>query len=997
MFLPFLIIFFLLSSFPTQASQSSGEGIFDYELKVSFDIPNSKIMGEAKIRLPSAQGMKLQTGGLKIIEAKMNSEKLEFAGPKGISTLSVSGAGILEVKYEGNFRGYGLSPGIGNPGFLSVIDERGIWLTGIWYPKPEGLGIYRLSATLPSGFEAISEGEKIQKENKDGQMAFSFHFPHPVDALHFIASNRFGVRQDRLNHIDIFTYFFPENGNLAPAYLAKAKEYLRRYEEILGPYPYQRFAIVENFLPTGYSMPTFTLLGSGVIKLPFIIDTSLGHEILHQWLGNSVYVDYAQGNWAEGLTTYLADHLFEDEKGKGWEYRKNALIDYQSYVNDQNEFPLRAFQSRMDKASEAIGYSKGLMVFHLLKKMMGGEAFYHSLRAFVTGKRFQEASWNDLKEAFAKNISRDLAPFFRQWVDEKGLPEIDLDGEIKVRSVGNQFEVTLPVTQKQKTYDLLLPISFYSAAGKTRRIFPIHQEKTQLRVLLDDFPQKIIVDEDYDLARKLSGKEFPPVIARLLGDRKSLVVRPPAGGERYAGAVDFFRRKGLGVVEEGQFFRNELKESSLIIFGSEGPLVEKWFGAIPSEAGFSLTVKENPWNDGKVVGVIQARSKEEMDAAFPKIRHYGKFSQVVFEKGTNVSKKVAQSERGILKSVVQEAVAVEISGLKSLPEVLEKVADKKIIYVGETHDRFAHHLVQLEVIKGLHQRGKKVAIGMEMFQRPFQKGIDDYIEGRIDERDFLKNTEYFQRWRFDYNQYRPILQFARGARIPVIALNAPREITDRISQGGLETLSADEKKGVPLQLDFSDEAYRERLKKIFDEHREFGTKNFEFFYQVQVIWDETMAESIDSFLKRNPDTQMVILAGSGHLSFGSGIPQRAWRRNGDDYAIILNDGPVEKGAATFIIYPGTVPFEGSPKLMVFLRDEKGRVVIESFSEGSVSEKAGLQKGDVILSIDDTGVQTFEDVRLEMVFKKKGEAVRVKIQRKESAGEEKEMLFTVIPQ
>jgi uncharacterized iron-regulated protein len=505
------------------------------------------------------------------------------------------------------------------------------------------------------------------------------------------------------------------------------------------------------------------------------------------------------------------------------------------------------------------------------------------------------------------------------------------------------------------------------------------------------------MDEDYDLARKLSDKETPPTIARLLGDRKLKMVRPSSGGETYARAVDFFRRKGFDFAEGEPFLRDELKDSSLILFGSKAPLLKKWYGTIPAEGGFSLTIKENPWNDSKVVGIIQARSKEELDAAFPKIRHYGKFSEVAFEKGTNVSKRADQSERGIIKTVAQEAAAVDISGLKTVSEVLEKVADKKIIYVGEIHDRFAHHLVQLNIIKELHRRGKKIAIGMEMFQRPIQKGIDDYIAGRIDERAFLRGTEYFQRWRFDYNYYRPILQFAREAGIPVVALNAPREVTDKVSQGGLDALSEGEKKNIATQLDFSDATYREKLKKVFDEHKEFGSRNFDSFHQVQVVWDETMAESIDSFLKENPNTLMVVLAGSGHLSFGSGIPQRVFRRNGYPQAIILNDGPIEKGAADFVLFPGTVPFESSPKLMVFLRDEKGRAVIESFPEGSASEKAGLQKGDFILSIDDAAVQSFEDVRLEMVFKKKGEPIQVKIQRKGSAGEEKEMLFTVIPQ
>src|SRR5208337_4444995 len=101
-----------------------------------------------------------------------------------------------------------------------------------------------------------------------------------------------------------------------------------------------RFSIVENSMPVGYSMPTYTVLGQAVVRLPFIPETSLGHEILHQWFGNSVYVDYAGGNWAEGLTSFLADHLYEEEKGRGKEYRKGLLIDFASYVNDKNDFPL---------------------------------------------------------------------------------------------------------------------------------------------------------------------------------------------------------------------------------------------------------------------------------------------------------------------------------------------------------------------------------------------------------------------------------------------------------------------------------------------------------------------------------------------------------------------------------------------------------------------------------------------------------------------------------
>jgi len=105
-----------------------------------------------------------------------------------------------------------------------------------------------------------------------------------------------------------------------------------------------------------------------------------------------------------------------------------------------------------------------------------------------------------------------------------------------------------------------------------------------------------------------------------------------------------------------------------------------------------------------------------------------------------VSKKIGESERGIGKEVLKQPVGVPVSTLETFPNVMEHVAGKKILYVGETHDQFSHHVMELEAIKYLHRSGRRVAIGMEMFQRPFQKALDDYIEGRIDERQFSEGV-----------------------------------------------------------------------------------------------------------------------------------------------------------------------------------------------------------------------------------------------------------------
>ena len=215
-----------------------------------------------------------------------------------------------------------------------------------------------------------------------------------------------------------------------------------------------------------------------------------------------------KGNWAEGLTTYLADHLYEEQEGKGFEYRKGVLINYQSYVNDKNEFPLKDFHERVNRSSQAIGYGKALMVFHMLKNLLGPERFHDSLRDFGEEMRFKKAGWDTLQRFFERVSGRDLKWFFRQWVEEKGLAGLRLEEDVKVRPVEGKFEVQFTITQRPKAYRVDLPVSFYSTLGRVTHLFPIDKEKNNLKILLDDWPQRLVIDEDYDLARTLAQRRI---------------------------------------------------------------------------------------------------------------------------------------------------------------------------------------------------------------------------------------------------------------------------------------------------------------------------------------------------------------------------------------------------------------------------------------------------------------------------------------------------------
>jgi aminopeptidase N len=975
-------------------SVSSAYAIHKISLDVDVSIERSRISGISRMNVSAGEEVVLMTGPLEINEIKLNGGPVDYTAAEGTVKIMPRVDGEIAVEYTGIFKEQGVSHGVEDPRVENIIDERGVSLTNVWYPVYEGLSYYDLRAAFPPGYTAISEAEEMTKEMKEGKVEYHFRFPYPVDGINLVASDKYTIVRDRFRDIDIYAYFLPENAELAKTYVEFTKKYLRMYEDLIGMFPFRRFSVVENFLPTGYSMPTYTLLGSAVVKLPFIVETSLGHEILHQWFGNSVYIDYESGNWAEGLTTYLADHMYREQAGEGWQYRKQMLIDYRSYVGAGKDFPLKAFTGRVDRPSRAVGYGKAAMVFHMLKNIVGQEAFYKSLKDLIDSNRFRRASWKDIRTSFERQCGQDLGWFFTQWIEKEGLPEFKLHG-VEVDQAGKKFTLRFHVDQGENIFQLKLPVTVYFRDSMSADTLVIAGEENSFDLTLPDKPRKIVLDENYDIARVIGKDEYPPVIARLLGDDKIIIAVPDKGKEIYESIIADFEGKGAVAKAEKDITIADIEANSIIIFGIDNPLALRLCGPLASEgAGFSLTMKDNPWNPEKVIAVFHGRSKDEADLAFRKIPHYGKYSRLLFSKGVNTGKEIQETKRGIVMDMEHEAPAIEVSSIKTLSDVIKGVEDRRIIYVGEVHDVFAHHAVQLDVITGIYKKDPRLAIGMEMFQRPFQKSLDSFIAGDTGEADFLKQSEYFKRWGFDYPLYKPILDFARTEKIPVIALNLQKEIIEKVSHGGIDSLSDEEKKEIPSELDFSDMEYRERLKEVFSMHKNADEKNFEYFYQSQILWDETMSHSVDEFLKNKPDHKIVVLAGQGHLRYGSGIPKRTFRRNGQDYAIVLIDEDVEPGIADYVVFPKPVEGITTPKLMVFLKAEEGRVTIAGFPEKSVSEKAGLKAEDVILYVDDVEVKSIDDIRIHLLYKKTGDTVKVKILRKED-GREKEMLIDVV--
>lgn len=316
---------------------------------------------------------------------------------------------------------------------------------------------------------------------------------------------------------------------------------------------------------------------------------------------------------------------------------------------------------------------------------------------------------------------------------------------------------------------------------------------------------------------------------------------------------------------------------------------------------------------------------------------------------------------------------------------IDALATHRVVFVGESHDRFDHHLNQLEIICRLHARDSNIAIAMEFFQQPSQPHLDAFVEGRSDEAAMLRATEYYERWRYDFRLYQPILNFARDNGIPLVALNVPSEITRKVGRGGIAGLSEEERAGLPGGLDQVDERYRARLKEAFDQHPERAHGDFETFLQVQLLWDTGMAEATGRYLEAHGDRRVVVLAGDGH-ALRSGIPARLARLNPVASAVVLQGAHsaayLEQG--DFLLDSKRLDLPPAGLLGVMLETDDDGVKVVGFGESSAAQEAGIQESDRILAIDGQRVKGFADVKLVLMHKRPGETVSVEVA---AAGEE----------
>jgi aminopeptidase N len=447
--------------------------------------------------------------------------------PPGVNTFTIRYEGIINhpVELYGKEYARGISQ---TPGLISA---EGIYLEGssYWYPRFQDETVtFSLAAELPSLWDAVSQGERILHEKKEGKTLVTWASSDPQEEIYLVAG-KFTDYEKQKGNITAMVFLRSPDKELADNYLDATIRYIAMYEQMIGPYPYKKFALVENFWETGFGMPSFTLLGPKVIRFPFIIKSSYPHEILHTWWGNTVYPNYEKGNWSEGLTAYLSDHLMKEQDGLGTEHRLTTLQKYADYVLYEKDFPLTAFRSRHGSVSEAIGYGKSLMFFHMLRLQLGDDTFLAALRDFYQNNKFRIASFADLQKSFETVSGRKLDREFFQWVQRPGAPELRVKNARSVKDEeGYVFIAEIQQVQDSDPYLLTIPIAITMEGQKEafQTTVVIDRKTVEFKLRVPAKPLRLDIDPEFDIFRRLELNETPPALSQALGSRSMLIILP---------------------------------------------------------------------------------------------------------------------------------------------------------------------------------------------------------------------------------------------------------------------------------------------------------------------------------------------------------------------------------------------------------------------------------------------------------------------------------------
>ncbi len=664
------IVFLSFLTFLSLISCKSYSSEFNHRIEIKFDVSKNSIIAEDFITIPQSfiKGKKelvlnlnknlkienIEKSGLKFLKTEVNnffhSYVVEIKNDGKPLVINIRYSGVIFDSITNSAAEYarGFSETSG------IVSSNGIFLANstYWFPIIEDFMFnYSINASLPNSWSMVSQGNQVSSSISGDYQVVEYENHDLTDEIYLTAYN-WSKYTKKFGDIAVEAFLRTPDSTLAFKYIDATSSYLKTYESLIGKYPYQKFALVENFWETGYGMPSFTLLGSKIIRFPFIINTSYPHELLHNYWGNSVYVNYENGNWCEGITAYMADHLLKEQQGQGEEYRKTTIQKYTDFVGESNDFPLVDFVSRNNPAQEAIGYGKALMLNHMLRNEIGDKVFIDGYRAFYGNYKFKKATWADIEESMETVTKKDLGPFFDQWLKRTGAPTIKILNPALMKEDNFQIAFTIEQIQTGDPFFFSLPVAYYFEDEVITKTYNISERSTLLTDEFQKMPLKMVVDPHFDIFRTLDRQEVSPTLSQVFGSDSLYLVLPSKNQEKYSVLAELWKQSHLAQGKYAVIITDESissldKNKSYWILGFENKFSSIF--DIENEFQYSLSAtdlqvmkenrangalvfaKYNPGNNSNSIGFVGANVQEPIPGLGRLLPHYGKYSYLAFK------------------------------------------------------------------------------------------------------------------------------------------------------------------------------------------------------------------------------------------------------------------------------------------------------------------------------------------------------------------------------
>jgi aminopeptidase N len=543
-------------------------------------------------------------------------------------TLAPSSTHELVVEYRGTLA----APPHDGAVTGAVAGPNGSFLPGTgWYPTFDGPFTYAVTLDVPDPQRALTSGRLRAETDADGRYRATFDWDGPALELSaFVGPYRIGERIHRGWRLR--TYFDAAVADLSETYLERVEGYLDLYDGWIGAYPYPGFAVVSSPFPVGLGFPGITYIGTEVLRLPFIPDTSLGHEVLHSWWGACVRPG-DDGNWAEGLTTFMADYTFVERRGAepAREERLAWLREF-AVLPPADDRPLSAFQGTSHAASQTTGYHKAAFVFIMLRDLIGPDLFTLALRRLWQARRCSTATWGDLEAAFSDASQQPLTRFFAQWVRRSGAPELSLHD-----ARAENLHVAFALAQAPAPpYELAVPVAVETTEGRIVRTVRLDTTTREYGFEVSASPRTLTVDPDLRVFRRLAPPEIPPIIRSVAFDPAATTVVAAADESGRAAAREVAARL-FGRTPAIASPTDPLPSHPVLIVGTTAEVLALLAtlglpgppASIAGEGSARAWASHRP--DGTPLVVVAGADPAALRAAAGPLAHYGRQSFVVFD------------------------------------------------------------------------------------------------------------------------------------------------------------------------------------------------------------------------------------------------------------------------------------------------------------------------------------------------------------------------------